>query len=99
MATRVGYERRAILRQDSWNAQIEIIERRITLARSDEKGMYQQILSELLSKKSESNRRLAELLDAHGEDGDVWNEMRELYERACEEMQVSLKKAGNQIAR
>lgn len=90
--TRVGYEKKAKLQLDAWNAQIDLLEAKLKVAEADAKKEYEKHLKTLYSAKADVTAKLDELKTANDE---AWEDMREGYEAAWDDMQAALKKAAS----
>ncbi|WP_299902144.1 coiled coil domain-containing protein [uncultured Ruegeria sp.] len=92
--TRVGYEKKAKLQIDAWNAQIDLLEAKLNVAEADAKKEYRIHLKTLYSVKADAEAKLDELKTASDE---AWEDMREGYESAWDDMQAALKKAASRF--
>ncbi|MBO9433722.1 hypothetical protein J7394_05865 [Ruegeria sp. R13_0] len=93
--TRVGYEKKAKLQLDAWNAQIDVLKAKLHAAEADAKKEYQDHLNALYSAKSEAEAKLEKLKTTSDE---AWEDVRDGYEKAWDEMQSALKKAASRLS-
>jgi Zn-dependent M32 family carboxypeptidase len=95
LMTRVGYEKKAQLQLDSWNAQIDVLEAKLKVAEADAKIELEEQLSKLYKVRSDAEAQLKELKSTSDE---AWEDVKEGYEAAWNDMQSALKKAADRFA-
>ncbi|WP_170611242.1 coiled coil domain-containing protein [Ruegeria arenilitoris] len=93
--TRVGYEKKAQLQLDSWNAQIDALEAKLKVAEAYAKLELEEQLSTLHKAKSDAEAQLEELKSTSEE---AWEDVKEGYEAAWNDMKSALKHAADRFA-
>ncbi len=93
--TRVGYEKKAKLQIDTWNAQIDHLEAQLKTADADTKRGLQVHHIALCAARAEAEAKLEELKKS---DEEAWDDIREGYEAAWDDMQNALSKAARKLS-
>ncbi|NOE20788.1 hypothetical protein GS634_21875 [Ruegeria atlantica] len=92
--TRVGYEKKAKLQIDTWNAQIDHLEAQLKTANDDSKRALQAHHIALCAARAEAEAKLEELKTT---DEEAWDDIRGGYEAAWDDMQNALSKAASKL--